>query len=130
MKKHILQSIIETAKQPTNIMGMAAMNQLIIEVISEFPEVRASGFIFQESRPAEGQPHHHYSLIAALIDPWPLEQKLFCGTGFTPCEAMKSLRAELVAYFVPVVPEQVLVCEEVLSHQGQPIPDRRTEYAA
>lgn len=130
MKNHIIQSIIETASLPINRSGIAAINQLIIEVASEFPGVIPTGFSFMEvSKPGQ-ELHHRYHLHAELEDPWPLEEKAFCGGGNTIQDAMKSLRKELAAYFVPVESGIVLRGKEVMDLAGNPIPDRRTEFAA
>jgi hypothetical protein len=129
MKNHIIQSIIEAASMPINRSGIAAMNQLILEVTSEFPGVNPSGFGFQEMQKPGPEPHYQYAMHADLIDPWPLESKTFTGIGESVQDAMKSLRQELKAYFLPAN-GFVVKGIDVQTLNGESIPDRRTEFAA
>lgn len=132
MKNHILESIFETAANLANIEGTAAIEQLLIEAASRFPEVESNGFSFQNT-PFEGRSLTRYFLHTKLSNPWPLEFKGFCGSGRTPKEAFVSLINEMDSWF------NCLNCEAIMNHGSEDVtehflsdehPDLRTEYAA
>lgn len=116
---NIMNSVFETAAALPTIEGLAAINQLLIEASSPFEGVVPAGFSLHETI-VRGKAHQTYYLHTKLSEPFPLEDKVFCGSGDTPELAFYNLVKQTSEWFAPT--------DAFLSENETA--DLRTEYAA